>query len=89
MIRIRELQEVVDAGIAPSERFLREGIRNGDIPGRRLPRKGRAGRARYGMTDDDIAEYIDSLRIQKPEPKPAQHDLALTSVSRKRFRRSA
>lgn len=63
MKRVHSLQEVVDAGWAPSVRWLRDAIKNGDIPGRALPRRGRGGRASYGMTDDDIEELIEGRRV--------------------------
>nr|WP_052741247.1 DNA-binding protein [Mycobacterium sp. UM_NZ2] len=63
MIQGHDLQEVVDAGHAPSVRWLREGIRRGEIPGYRVARKGTGGRCDYRMTDADIEAFIESRRI--------------------------
>lgn len=63
MKRLYSLQEVVDAGWAPSVRWLREAIKRGGVSGRRLPRRGRGGRATYGMTDEDINDLIEGRRV--------------------------
>lgn len=88
MKRVHQLQDVVDAGWAPSVRWLREGIKSGDIPGRRLPRRGRGGSAGYGMTDDDIEEFIEGRRVTPTVP--TRTGLNLTAAAARRMsRRSA
>lgn len=87
MIRGHDLQEVVDAGHAPSVRWLREGIARGDVPGYRVPRKGRGGRCSYRMTDADIEAFIESRRVQ---PKvPTRTGLNLTAGAARRIQSAA
>lgn len=68
VIRGHSLQDVVDAGHAPSVRWLREAIRRGDAPGYRVARKGGGGRCDYRMTDADIAAFIESRRVVPSVP---------------------
>ena len=83
MKRAHDLQEIVDAGWAPSVRWLREGIRRGDIPGRRLPRRGRGGRAGYAMTDEDIEQFVEG---QRATPSiPTRGGINLTAAASRRL----
>lgn len=86
MIRGHTLQAVVDAGHAPSVRWLREAIARGEVPGYRIPRRGRGGRGEYRMTDADVEEFIESRRITPTAAKPAATQLNLTSASARRLK---
>lgn len=83
MIRGYTLQEVVDAGHAPSVRWLREAIRDGRAPGYRVARTGGGGRCDYRMTERDIEEFIESRRIVPPVP--SRTGLNLTPAAAKRL----
>lgn len=83
MNRGHKLEAVVDAGWAPSVLFLQRRLRRGEIPGRKVGREWR-------MSDDDLREYLESLR-NKPSEVHEQQDvprLGLTAASMRR-RRSA
>lgn len=84
MIRGYRLQEVVDAGWAPSVRWLKEGIRSGKVPGYRVPRSGRGGRGgEFRMTGDDIKVLIERARVTPPAP--SRSGLNLTRAGEKRL----
>jgi hypothetical protein len=84
MIRAHQLQAVVDAGLAPSVRWLQERLRRGDIPGRRVPRSTQNGcRFEWRMTDADVEALAESLRNQ-----PQRQLTALTATSLRRKRAS-
>lgn len=83
MRRAHSLQEVVDAGWAPSVRWLREAIKRGDVPGRRLPRRGRGGRASYAMTDEDIEQLIARRRVTPSAPTHGGINLTAAGARRR------
>jgi hypothetical protein len=68
------LEDVVKTMPAPSERWLLERLRKGQIPGRKI------GRHWY-MTDQDI---IDTLDILKNDPHVSGAPTGLTPRSQKR-----
>jgi hypothetical protein len=85
VITAHRLQDVVDAGLAPSTRWLQERLRRGDIPGIRVARHGRGGnRFEWRMTDGDVEALADALR-NKP---PVRQLTALTATSMRRKRAS-
>jgi hypothetical protein len=85
MIRAHQLSDVVDAGLAPSVRWLQERLRRGDIPGIRVPRPVNRGcRFEWRMTDADVEALVASLRNQ-----PVRQLTALTSTSLRRSRKAS
>lgn len=78
MTRAHPLAEIVEAGLAPSERFLQVRLRDGRIRGMKVGHQWR-------MTDEHIAEYIASHenhtlpRIPRHEPG----GLSLASMRRR------
>lgn len=83
MIRGHTLQEVVDAGHAPSVRWLREAIRAGRVPGYRVARRGGGGRCDYRMTDADVEAFIESRRVVPAVP--SRTGLNLTPAAERRL----
>jgi predicted GIY-YIG superfamily endonuclease len=78
------LQDVVDAGLAPSERWLRERLHRGDIPGIKVARHGRGGnRYEWRMTDADVEALVDQMRN-----RPQRQLTALTATSLRKRRAS-
>jgi hypothetical protein len=71
------LAEVVEAGWAPSERYLVVRLRRGEIRGRKVGRHWR-------MSDDDIRSYIESLANQATAPKLDVPSSGLTAASARR-----
>ncbi|OBB20597.1 hypothetical protein [Mycolicibacterium elephantis] len=67
MIAGHSLQEVVDAGYAPSVRWLATGIKEGRIPGRMIGRYWRTWR----MTEDDLARFLDATQPAAASPPDA------------------
>lgn len=84
MKRAHPLQDIVDAGYAPSVRWLQERLRAGEIPGIRVARKGRGGRAEWRMTDADIEAFIESRR--NTPTAPSSRTLNLTPAAQRRLR---
>lgn len=74
MKRAYTLDEVVEAGWAPSEDFLRRRLARGEISGRRVGREWR-------MTETDVEAYADSLR--NTTSKPVLVGLSETSSRRR------
>jgi len=58
------LQDVVDAGYAPSLRWLATEIKAGRVPGRMIGRYHRNWR----MTDDDLGRFLDNACPDATEP---------------------
>lgn len=75
MKRAYTLEEVVEAGWAPSEDFLRRRLARGEITGRRVGRTWR-------MTEDDINAYAETLR-NTAAPRPMLVGLSETSSRRR------
>lgn len=61
------LQHLVDAGLAPSVRWLATGIKDGRIPGRMIGRYWKSWR----MTDEDLADYLEAARPAAVAIRPA------------------
>lgn len=78
MIRGHSLQDVVDAGLAPSVRWLQDGIRGKAIPAHKLGRH-------WVMTDADVEQMLEA-RASKPVPFQASSSplLSLTATSQRR-----
>lgn len=62
MIRGHSLQEIVDAGIAPSVRWLQDQIRAKKIPAHKIGRH-------WVLTDSDIEQALD-MWASKPVANP-------------------
>jgi len=60
MKRGHRLEELVDAGLAPSVRFLQMRLRSGAIPGRKVGRV-------WVMTDADVEAYLESVKNDAPQ----------------------
>lgn len=75
MTRGHALQEIVGAGLAPSVRWLQDGIRAKRIPAHKLGRH-------WVMTDADIEEMLE-LSASKPRPSETPR-LSLTATSMRR-----
>ncbi|WP_136244883.1 GIY-YIG nuclease family protein [Mycobacterium intracellulare] len=76
-LRGHRLEAVVANGLAPSVRWLQDGIRAKRIPAHKLGRH-------WVMTDDDIDQMLE-LRASKPEaPSSEAHPLSLTATSMRR-----
>jgi hypothetical protein len=73
--RAYSLEEVVEAGWAPSVDFLRRRLARGEITGRRVGRVWR-------MTEDDVNAFAESLR-NTASPKPVLVGLSETSSRRR------
>lgn len=59
---VHPLQSIVDEGLAPSVRWLADGIKSGRIPGRMIGRYHR----NWVMTDADRDEFLTASRPAKP-----------------------
>lgn len=83
MIRGHRLEEVVEAGLAPSVRWLQDQIRAGKI---RAHKPGR----HWILTDDDLELALASWESGPVQSHvvtpPAPHPLSLTSTSLRRQR---
>lgn len=79
MTRAHKLRTLVEAGLAPSERFLQKRLRAGLIRGIKVGREWR-------MTDEHINEYVASLENQAL-PRIPRHDapagLSVASMRRR------
>lgn len=77
MRQAHKLQAIVDAGLAPSERFLQKRLRAGLIAGIKVGREWR-------MTDQQIDEYVASLE-NKPRIRreTSMGGLSLASMKRR------
>lgn len=95
MITAYPLQEVVEAGYAPSVRWLAEGIKHGRIPGRMIGRYW----SQWRMTERDLAEFLgtakpDVAKAEVAEPEPTDEPVVgiidgLSSRGARRLRMSA
>ncbi|WP_241471661.1 hypothetical protein [Mycolicibacterium neoaurum] len=65
------LQEVVDAGYAPSVRWLASGIKAGSIPGRMIGRYWK----NWLMTDEDFEQYLEARKPKVEPPRQAAESL--------------
>lgn len=79
MIRGHQLEAVVEAGLAPSVRWLQDGIRAGRIPAHKLGRH-------WVMTDTDIEALLDASAStgKPPEAVLPSSPLSLTVTSQRR-----
>jgi hypothetical protein len=81
--RAHTLEEIVEAGWAPSVRFLQMRLRHGEIKGRKVGRE-------WKLSDADLEAYIDSpgnkLRPAEQEPvtDAMPMGLGLTTASARR-----
>lgn len=84
MIRGHKLQELVDAGLAPSVKWLQHQIRAGKITARKIGRH-------WVMTDADIDEALEKWRNRPLPPSPKVAGtvalFSLTPTSLRRHRR--
>lgn len=84
------LQDVVDAGYAPSVRWLAEGIKRRRIPGRMIGRYW----SQWRMTEDDLAQFLGTAKPEVAEPEPIDEPVVgiisgLSSRGARRLKRSA
>lgn len=77
MIRGHRLQEIVDAGLAPSVRWLQDGIRAKRIPAHKIGRH-------WILTDSDIEEFLMSAASKPKQAEPEPYPLSLTATSMRR-----
>ena len=77
MNRAHTLQDVVDAGWAPSVHYLTVRLRRGEIRGRKVGRHWR-------MSDDDVRAYVESLANGASAPVVEVARFGLSSASARR-----
>lgn len=76
MNRAHTLQEVVDAGWAPSVMFLTLRLRRGEISGHKIGRHWR-------MSDADVQDYLESTRNRASVEEPRRIGLTAASMRRR------
>lgn len=76
MKQAHTLEEIVDAGWAPSVLYLQRRLRRGEITGKKVGRV-------WKMSDEDVAAYLDSLSNSKSRPV-AEQRFGLSSASMRR-----
>lgn len=77
MTRGHTLDELVDAGLAPSVRYLQMRLRAGRIPGRKIGHTWR-------MTDQDIDVYLESVKNHAPQSNVVEPSFGLSQASQRR-----
>lgn len=73
MNRAHSLEELVEAGWAPSVRFLQKKLRNKQIQGKKVGRQ-------WLMSDADVDAYLDSVSNEVAEPE--EPTIGATSLRR-------
>lgn len=77
MIRGHRLQDIVDAGLAPSVRWLQDQIRAKHIPAHKIGRH-------WVMTDEDVEAALERWASKPQESATAPTALSLTATSMRR-----
>lgn len=77
MIRGHHLQELVDANLAPSVRWLQDGIRAKAIPATKIGRH-------WVMTEADVEEFLAARRSMPAKAEEIVRPLSLTATSLRR-----
>jgi hypothetical protein len=77
MTRGHHLQDIVDAGLAPSVRWLQDQIRARRFPAHKQGRH-------WVMTDDDIERMLEMTASVPQPPETDPGPLSLTVTSRRR-----
>lgn len=79
MIRGHQLSAVVEAGLAPSVKWLQAQLRDKKIPGHKIGRH-------WVMTDTDIEAALEIWASEPQSTAPAPTPLSLTATSLRRHK---